>query len=142
MLLEIDLPNHGLTFMAVFFVQRFYTLPIIVENIGMGNEPPQGGLPAEAIGQLGKFTSQTITGSRWLEHDHLLIVIVVGNGCTSLSVDPYLNRKPSLTMDRHESGRTTITERSRSRPTTFDGARSVFLSVHRYGRQFRAHIYS
>lgn len=42
--------------MAVFLVQRFYALPIIVEDIGMGNEPPQREVPAEAVDQLGKFT--------------------------------------------------------------------------------------
>jgi hypothetical protein len=41
--------------MAVFLVLRFYTLPVIVENIGMGNEPPQREVPAEAVDHPGKF---------------------------------------------------------------------------------------
>jgi hypothetical protein len=59
--------------MAVFLVQRFYTLPVIVENIGMGNEPPQREVPAEAIDQPGKFTFQITMGSQRLDHDHLLM---------------------------------------------------------------------
>ena len=60
--------------MAVFLVQRFYTLPVIVENIGMGNEPPQRELPAEAVDPLGKLTVRIKTmGSRRLEHDRLLM---------------------------------------------------------------------
>jgi hypothetical protein len=59
--------------MAVFWVQRFYTLPIIFENIGMGNEPPQRELPAEAVDQLGKFTCPIIMPSRRLEHGRLLM---------------------------------------------------------------------
>jgi hypothetical protein len=57
--------------MAVFWVQRFYTLPIIIENIGMGNEPSQRELPAKAVDQLGKFAFPIIMGSRWLEHGRL-----------------------------------------------------------------------
>ena len=59
--------------MAVIWVQRFYTLPIIIENIGMGNEPPQRELPAEAVDQLGKFTLPIIMRSRRLEHGRLLM---------------------------------------------------------------------
>jgi hypothetical protein len=59
--------------MAVFWVQRFYTLPIVIENIGMGNEPPQRELPAEAVDQLGKFTFPIIMGSRRLERGRLLM---------------------------------------------------------------------
>ena len=59
--------------MAVIWVQWFYTLPIVVENIGMGNEPPQRELPAEAVDQLGKFTLPIIMRSRWLEHGRLLM---------------------------------------------------------------------
>jgi hypothetical protein len=58
--------------MAVFLVQRFYALPIIVEDIGMGNEP-QREVPAEAVDQLGKFTFQITIGSQRLEHDRLLM---------------------------------------------------------------------
>jgi len=54
--------------MAVIWVQRFYTLPVIIENIGMGNEPPRPELPAEAVDQLGKFTLPIIMGSRRLEY--------------------------------------------------------------------------
>lgn len=63
--------------MAVIWVQRFYALPVIIENIGMGNEPPQPELPAEAVDQLGK---SIIMLSRRLEHGRLL------------SVGPFLNR--------------------------------------------------
>lgn len=59
--------------MAVIWVQPFYTLPIIIENIGMGNEPPQRELPAEAVDQLGKFTLPIIMRSRRLEHGRLLM---------------------------------------------------------------------
>ena len=59
--------------MAVIWVQRFDTLPIIIENIGMGNEPPQRELPAEAVDQLGKFTLPIILRSRRLEHGRLLM---------------------------------------------------------------------
>jgi hypothetical protein len=59
--------------MAVFLVHRFYTLPVIVENIGMGNEPPQREVPAEAIDQSGKFAFQITLGSQQLEHDRLLM---------------------------------------------------------------------
>jgi len=31
--------------MAVFWVQHYYTLPIIFEDLGMGNEPPHGRQP-------------------------------------------------------------------------------------------------
>jgi len=74
MLLEGSRPTESWAdLMAVFLVQRFYTLPIIVENIGMGNEPPQRELPAEAVDQLGKFTFQQLWGSQRLEHDRLLM---------------------------------------------------------------------
>ncbi len=59
--------------MAVFWVQRFYALPIVIENIGMGNEPPQRELPAEAVDQLGKFTFPIIMGSRRLGRGRLLM---------------------------------------------------------------------
>jgi hypothetical protein len=59
--------------MAVFWVQRFYTLPIILENIGMGNEPSQRELPSKAVDRLGKFTFPIIMGSRRLEHGRLLM---------------------------------------------------------------------
>jgi hypothetical protein len=49
--------------MAVIWVQRFCTLPVIIENIGMGNEPPQRELPAEAVDQLGKPTLPIIIDS-------------------------------------------------------------------------------
>ena len=57
MLLEGSRPTESWAdLMAVIWVQRCYTLPVIIENIGMGNEPPQPELPAEAVDQLGKFT--------------------------------------------------------------------------------------
>jgi hypothetical protein len=59
--------------MAVFWVQRFYTLPIILENIGMGNEPSQRELPSKAVDQLGKFTFPIAMGSRRLERGRLLM---------------------------------------------------------------------
>ena len=40
--------------MAVFWVQQFFTLPVIFENIGMGDVPPERRLPFEATGQLGE----------------------------------------------------------------------------------------
>ena len=42
--------------MAVFWVQQFFTLPVIFENTGMGDEPPQRRLPFEPADRLGELT--------------------------------------------------------------------------------------
>jgi hypothetical protein len=44
--------------MAVFWVQHYYTLPIIFEDFGMGNELPQGRQP-----QLTDDTDDTRRGT-------------------------------------------------------------------------------
>lgn len=41
--------------MAVFWVQQFFALPVIFENSGMGDEPLQRRRPVEAVDQLGEF---------------------------------------------------------------------------------------
>jgi hypothetical protein len=58
---------------AAFLVQRFYTLPVIVENIRMRNEPPQREVPADVVDQPGKFTFQITMDSQRLEHGRLLM---------------------------------------------------------------------
>jgi hypothetical protein len=72
MLLERSTESRA-DLMAVFWVQRFYALPIVIETIGMGNEPPPRELPAEAVDQLGKFTFPIAMGSRRLERGRLLM---------------------------------------------------------------------
>jgi hypothetical protein len=72
MLLERSTESRA-DLMAVFWVQRFYALPIVIESIGMGNEPPPRELPAKAVDQLGKFTFPIAMGSRRLERGRLLM---------------------------------------------------------------------
>jgi hypothetical protein len=48
-------PESWADWMAVFWVQQFFTLPVIFENFEMGDEPPQRRRPFEAVGQLGKL---------------------------------------------------------------------------------------
>jgi hypothetical protein len=60
-------PKSWADWMAVFWVQQFFALPVIFENIGMGDEPPQRRLPFEAVDQLGKFILRVPIASRQLE---------------------------------------------------------------------------
>jgi hypothetical protein len=93
MLLETSTKSWA-DLMAAFWVQRLYTLPIIIENIGMGNEPPQRGLPAEAVDQLGEFTFRIIT----VLNGWNMVACPCGGRREQLhllSVGPFLNRSPN-----------------------------------------------
>jgi hypothetical protein len=67
--------------MAIFWVQQFFTLPVIFQNSGMGDEPPQRHQPFEAVDQLGKFNFQVHMASCRLEQGPLFNAISRGNGC-------------------------------------------------------------
>lgn len=49
--------------MAVFWVQHYYTLPIIFEDLGMGNERPHGRQP-----QLTDDADDPRRGTTYMRH--------------------------------------------------------------------------
>jgi hypothetical protein len=67
--------------MAVFWVQQFFTLPVIFENIGMGDEPPRRRLPTEAVDQLGEFTFRVPIVSYRLENGRSFIETDLVDDC-------------------------------------------------------------
>jgi hypothetical protein len=61
--------------MAVFWVQQFFTLPVIFENFRMGDEPPQRRRPFEAVGQLGKLNFRVCVAASRGDQGRLFNVI-------------------------------------------------------------------
>jgi hypothetical protein len=70
--------------MAVFWVHPLFTLPVIWENFGMGDEAPQRRRPLEAVEPFGKLNVPRSCFCFFDETQARLFKVIAraaGNGC-------------------------------------------------------------
>lgn len=121
--------------MAVFWVHPLFTLPVIWEHFGMGDEPPPRRRPLEAVEQLGKFNGpgrcfclSTRRQVAWSMEQH--------GPREPVALDvlrPDLEATSRLTPVRRRARRTILTQRQPSRAPTNQARRSPFFSVNWHG---------